>query len=111
MLERCDCGGTVLTYYRVFLYGNGVFKYEQADYLAETGEKCDMDKHREGTWDFKEGWTYPERGGGVAVKISVTANGTTGDDVLLWNNQDASHVGVGPQVTPFEINPNIRDRC
>jgi hypothetical protein len=57
------------------------------------------------------GLDVPRARGGVAVKISVTANGTTGDDALLWNNQDPHHVGVGPQVTPFEIIPNMRDQC
>jgi hypothetical protein len=112
LLERCDCGGsTVLTYYRLFFYANGLFRYEKADWNSVSGEICDSNARREGSWSFAEGYTFPERGGGVAVKVNITTNGQPGNDVLTFANQDPSHVWVGQQLIQFDRNPNMRDQC
>lgn len=110
LLERPEIGNVTQTYYRLFVYGNGVFKFERADWNQVSGEICNMDAHREGTWAFAEGYRYAEQGGGVAVKLSTVTNGQAGNELLIFPNGDG-HVYVGPQAVQFERNPNMRDQC
>ena len=55
-----------MTYYRIFLYASSVIRVERADWNEVSGEICDSNARREGTWAFKEAYSSPEQGGGVA---------------------------------------------
>ena len=111
LLERVDSGSVTMTYYRIFLYGNGVFRYEKADWNQVSGEICDSAARREGTWSFAEGYTFPEKGGGVAVVINLVVNGQSSRELLLAGNAEPNNVYVGTQGIRFERNPNMRDQC
>ena len=111
LLERMTAGSVTQTYYRIFLYANGVFRYQQADWNSVSGEICDSSARREGAWSFAEGYTFPERGGGVAVVINTVVNGQSARELLIWGNADANAVYVGTQGIRFDINPNMRDQC
>jgi len=111
LLERTESGNAVMTYRRLFLYANGLYRFEKADWNSVSGEICDSEARREGSWAFKEGYTFPERGGGVVVKLAITTGGQTADDVLAFANQDPGNVYVGTDLVPFERNPNMRDQC
>ena len=111
LLERMTAGSVTQTYYRIFLYANGVFRYQQADWNSVSGEICDSSARREGTWSFAEGYTFPERGGGVAVVINTVTNGQSARELLIWGNADPNAVYVGTQGIRFDINPHMRDQC
>ena len=111
LLERMTAGSVTQTYYRIFLYANGVFRYQQADWNSVSGEICDSSARREGTWSFAEGYTFPERGGGVAVVINTVVNGQSARELLIWGNADPNAVYVGTQGIRFDINPHMRDQC
>ncbi len=111
LLERMTAGSVTQTYYRIFLYANGVFRYQQADWNSVSGEICDSAARREGTWSFAEGYTFPERGGGVAVVINTVVNGQSARELLIAGPADPNAVYVGTQGIRFEINPNMRDQC
>ena len=111
LLERMTAGSVTQTYYRIFLYANGVFRYQQADWNSVSGEICDSAARREGTWSFAEGYTFPERGGGVAVVINTVVNGQSSRELLIAGPADPNAVYVGTQGIRFEINPNMRDQC
>ena len=111
LLERAESGSVTMTYYRIFLYGNGVFRYEKADWNQVSGEICDSAARREGTWSFAEGYTFPEKGGGVAVVINTVTNGQTARELLIAGNADPNAVYVGTAGIRFERNPNMRDQC
>ena len=100
-----------MTYYRIFLYSNGVYRYEKADWNQVSGEICDSAARREGTWSFAEGYTFPERGGGVAVVINTVTNGQAARELLIAGNADPNAVYVGTAGVRFELNPNMRDQC
>jgi hypothetical protein len=110
LLERAEFGssGRTATYTRIFLYGNGVSHLYKVDWNDVSGEICSTAS--KGTWVFKEGYRYAEQGGGTIVKITTTANGQSGDDILVFPDND-SHVYVGTQLVQFERNPNMRDSC
>jgi hypothetical protein len=111
LLERVESGSVTMTYYRIFLYGNGVFRYQKADWNQVSGEICDSAARREGTWSFAEGYTFPERGGGVAVVINTVTNGVSARELLIAGNADPNAVYVGTAGVRFELNPNMRDQC
>jgi hypothetical protein len=111
LLERMTAGSVTQTYYRIFLYANGVYRYEKADWNQVSGEICDSAARREGTWSFGEGYTFPERGGGVAVVINTVVNGQSARELLIWGNADPNAVYVGTQGIRFDINPHMRDQC
>ncbi len=111
LLERVESGSVTMTYYRIFLYGTGVFRVEKADWNQVSGEICDSAARREGTWSFAEGYTFPERGGGVFVVINTVTDGQPARDLLLFGNAQPSTVYVGAAGTPYERNPNMRDQC
>jgi hypothetical protein len=111
LLERVESGSVTMTYYRIFLYGNGVFRYQKADWNQVSGEICDSAARREGTWSFAEGYTFPERGGGVAVVINTITNGQAARELLIAGNADPNAVYVGTAGVRFELNPNMRDQC
>ena len=48
-----------MTYHRIFLYENGVFRYQKADWNMASGEICDSAARKEGTWAFKEATRSP----------------------------------------------------
>jgi hypothetical protein len=100
-----------MTYYRIFLYGTGVFRVEKADWNQVSGEICDSAARREGTWSFAEGYTFPEKGGGVIVVISTLTGGQPARDLLLFGNAEPNNVYVGTEGTRYERNPNMRDQC
>ena len=111
LLERVESGSATMTYYRIFLYASSVIRIEKADWNAVSGEICDSGARREGTWTFKEAYTFPEDGGGVLVKITTTTNGQTGDDLLTFINRDPDNVYVGAGLVKYARNPNMRDQC
>jgi hypothetical protein len=110
LLERAEFGssGRTATYTRIFLYANGVSHIYKLDWNDVSGEICSTVS--KGTWVFKEGYRYAEQGGGTIVKITTAANGQSGDDILVFPDND-SHVYVGTQLVQFERNPNMRDTC
>ena len=111
LLERVESGSVTMTYYRIFLYGTGVLRVEKADWNQVSGEICDSAARLEGTWSFAEGYTFPERGGGVIVVVNTVTNGQAARDLLLFGNAAPSTVYVGNGGTPYERNPNMRDQC
>ena len=110
LLERAVFGssGRTAEYTRIFLYANGVSHIYKIDWNDVSGEICSSTS--KGTWVFKEGYRYTEQGGGTIVKITTTANGQSGDDVLVFPDGDSA-VYVGQQLVRFERNPNMRDSC
>jgi hypothetical protein len=111
LLERADIGNYTQTYYRIFLYSNGVYRYEKADWNQVSGEICDSSARREGTWSFGEAYTFPERGGGVAMVINLVTNGQSSREILVFGNAEPNNVYVGTQGIQFARNPNMRDQC
>jgi hypothetical protein len=112
LLERATFGasGRTAEYTRLFFYANGVAHIYKIDWNDVSGESCSTTT--KGTWVFKEGYRYAESGGGTIVKITTTANGQSGDDVLVFpDNDNAVYLYAGQQLVRFERNPNMRDSC
>lgn len=110
MLERYEEGGSYgFSIYRIWMLTDGTFKYVEVYYNTEAGESCT--KVYNGTWAFKEGYTFTEGGGGTVVKVAVSSNGPNGDDLVTFANSYPSSVFVGPKGTRFERNPNMLNGC
>lgn len=109
LLEKADIGNYTQTYYRIWLLQDGTFMYAQVSWMQQTGEVCD--KKFTGTWAFKEGYTFTDQGGGTAVKVTINSNGPSGDEVLVFANQDPNAVYVGNPPQRFERNPHIMNNC
>ena len=43
---------------------------------------------------------------GVPVKIKITANDQSGQDLLGFSNHDPNHIWVGPDLAQFDVNSN-----
>jgi hypothetical protein len=110
-LERTTGGSVTLSYDRVFLYPNGTFRFEHADWNQVSGEICDSSKRQEGTWSFNSGYTFTAQGGGGIAVVNITANGQSGTEILTQYNQDQSHVYVGRNEVKYDVNPNMADNC
>jgi hypothetical protein len=111
-LERAEFGasGRTATYYRVWLWQSGAYKFVQIDWNDVSGEICG--KVQTGTWTFKEGYTFTEQGGGTVVKVNIALDGGGGgDDLLTFANANQNAVYVGAQGIRFDRNPNIADSC
>lgn len=111
LLERYEEGGTYgFSIYRIWLLGDGTFKYVEVYYNREAGESCTTVKN--GTWVFKEGYTFSESGGGTVVRVTITfTDGQSGDDLVTFANQDPNAVYVGTKGLRFDRNPNMRNSC
>lgn len=109
LLEKAEIGNYTQTYYRLWFMQDGTFKYVQVSWMQQTGEVCD--KSFTGTWAFKEGYTFTDQGGGTAVKVAISSNGPSGDEVLVFANQDRNAVYVGNPPQRFERNPNMLNNC
>jgi hypothetical protein len=111
MLEWAEFGasGRTAEYRRIWFYENGSFRLNVINWNDVSGEICD--KTFTGTWVFKEGYTTEASGGGVVVKVGITANGTTGDDVLGFPNGNTSAVYVGTNGQRYDKNPNMAQNC
>lgn len=111
-LERAEFGasGRTATYYRIWLWGSGAYKFVEISWNDVSGESCT--KVQTGSWAFKEGYTFTERGGGTVVKVAIAIDGATGgDDLLTFANADPDAVYVGAQGVRFDRNPQIADSC
>jgi hypothetical protein len=113
LLERAQFGasGRTAEYDRISLYGNGQFRLSIRDWNDVSGEiprSCS-----EGTWTFKEGYTYTVQGGGTVVKLGIAASGGSGDGVFIFHNADpnAVYLLVNGQAVRFEKNPNMNQGC
>ena len=112
LLERAEFGssGRTATYYRIWMLGDGSFKYVEVGWNDVSGEICS--KVQTGTWVFKEGYTYSAQGGGTIVKVTITfSDGQSGDDLVTFNNADPNAVFVGVQGVRFDRNPNMNNNC
>lgn len=111
-LERYLSQGSVtMEIARAFFYGNGVFRFYRVDWNSVSGEMCNSASRLEGTWSLKEGYTFPEQGGGIVAKLGVVANGQASDEVLVALNNDPAKVFVGSAQLIFDVNQNMRDSC
>jgi hypothetical protein len=100
-----------MTIARVFFYANGVFRFYKVDWNNVSGEICDSKSKLDGTWTLKEGYTFPEQGGGVVAKLAIVANGTPSEELLVTANSDPGKVYIGSIKAIFDVNQNMRDSC
>lgn len=112
LLERASFGssGSYAEYQRVFFYEDGSFKHYFVDWNSVSGESCRSEGRQVGSWSFAESYTYTANGGGVLVKVNITANGQSGNELLDFRNGSSS-VYVGPKATRFDNNPHMADSC
>jgi hypothetical protein len=113
LLERASFGssGRTAEYTRISMYGSGQFRLSVRDWNDVSGEiprSCS-----DGTWVFKEGYTYSEQGGGVVVKITTTTQNGSGDDVLVFHSgePDAVYLLSNGQLVRFDKNPQMNQGC
>ena len=112
LLERAEFGssGQTATYYRIWLLQDGTFKYVEVSWNTVSGEACT--KVQNGTWVFKEGYTFEAEGGGTIVKVTITfSDGQSGDDLVTFSNANPDAVYVGPQGVRFDRNPYMNNNC
>lgn len=109
LLEKFEGGNVSYTYYRVFLYANGSFKYSIVDYTQPSGEICRSEGSFSGQWTFKEGYRIKTADGRTGRAVVITT--PKGDEVFAALDGDDRHVYVGRNEVQFERNPNMRDQC
>ncbi|MBJ7328483.1 MAG: hypothetical protein JHC95_01210 [Solirubrobacteraceae bacterium] len=110
LLERYKwaSSGQFADYWRIWFYANGQFRQNTISYNTVSGESCTDVKL--GTWVFKEGYTFPEAGGGSVARVTL-AGQLTGDEILLTGNSEPNNVYIGQQLIQFERNPQIAQNC
>jgi hypothetical protein len=110
LLEWSSYGSRTAEYRRIWLLTDGSFRLNQVDWNDVSGEICT--KATTGTWTFKEGYTSPERGGLVLVKIGITTPSASGDEVLTFAAADRNAVYIGgTNPVRYERNPQIMQNC
>lgn len=111
-LEKVLSSGSVtMEYGRIFFYNDGTFRAYRVDWNSVSGEICNGASKVEGAWSLKEGYTFPEQGGGVFAKLTTVVNGQQGEEGLLAANNDPGKVYVASAKAIFDVNQNMRDQC
>ena len=110
MLERAEFGSVTATYNRMWFTSDGRFQWYTIDWMQEMGEKCSA--ARRGTWTLKEGGRFASsKGNGAYAIVTLSFDGQTGDEVLIFGDAEPNAVYVSAKGLKFDKNPNMRDSC
>lgn len=110
LLERYSFGasGQTAQYFRIWFYASGEFRQNTISWNSVSGEACTDTKV--GTWKFLEGYSFPEAGGGLFVKVEL-AGQLTGQELLVAGNAEPNNVYIGTQAIQFARNPQMQQNC